>query len=761
MSFRNRLLALSVTLLTGSLLALYFLLSSVFLDEFRQVEERDVRQKMEKLRSVIDFELRSLANKTGDWANWTDSWNYARGTNPGFPDANISMTTFTELGIDTLAFIGKDGQMVHVRAADREAGREVAPPSAFTKPLEGGSPLLLHSNPDRDELHGLLMLQEGPMFIAARAILDSEGSGDPAGTLLFGQFIRPPEIELLEQMSHMSIRIFRTDADDLPDSVSSSLSRLQRQDDIVVSPVDEGGILGTFALADVYGNRALVVQGNLQRPIYAQAKEARLFVLYALCLVGLTLTVFILVLIRWLSRSWDQHHQSEERVRHLAFHDQLTGLPNRYLFNDRVKMAIHQARRSEYGLAALFVDLDQFKNVNDTLGHEVGDALLRQVAERLSGQLRSADSVGRPGGDEFLILLHNVDSPAKAKTAADRLFTVLREPFRIDHHEFHISASIGIALFPTDGEDADTLFRNADIAMYHAKEEGRNNSQLFNAEMNRHMVEVLDTKNRLIRALESDELLLHYQPQISLTDGRLVGLEALVRWQDPERGMIPPGKFIPVAEETGLIVSVGSWVLKAACQQAAKWAATGIGPLRIGVNLSARQFRGTLLAETVRLHLTEAGIDPKWLDLEVTESVAVQGSEFVRKTLEDLRGLGISVSLDDFGTGYSSLSYLRSFPFDVVKMDRSFVSQICSSGVDRSLVSGIVSLAHGLGLKVVAEGVENQRQLSYLRHIGCDTVQGYVLSRPIPADQVEQFLRNRQWVLPEDEACEDAAAPGS
>ncbi|MDI6812262.1 MAG: EAL domain-containing protein [Desulfitobacteriaceae bacterium] len=433
-----------------------------------------------------------------------------------------------------------------------------------------------------------------------------------------------------------------------------------------------------------------------------------------------------------------------KQLAHQAHHDALTGLPNRLLFNDRANQAMAQAQQRQLQAAVLFLDLDRFKLINDTLGHALGDLLLKAAAERLTACLREGDTVARQGGDEFLILLPELLKENQAAYVAQKILKLFAEPFHLFKQVVYITPSIGIALFPTDGQDLDSVIKHADTAMYHAKEQGRNCYQFYTIALNQSISERLSLENDLRRALEREEFVLYYQPQYDLRDARLCGVEALVRWQHPERGLIPPGQFIPIAEDSGLILPLGEWVLRRACTQNQQWQEKGYSPIRMAVNLSARQFRQINLVRTIAQTLQATGLEPQWLDLEITESMSMENVAFSITILQQLKDMGIRISVDDFGTGFSSLSYLSRFPLDTLKIDQSFVQTIAVNPDSNEIVTAIIRLARSLGLKVIAEGVETDDQLSFLRQKQCDEVQGYLLGKPVPAGEMEKhFIGNR------------------
>ncbi len=448
-----------------------------------------------------------------------------------------------------------------------------------------------------------------------------------------------------------------------------------------------------------------------------------------------------------------ERKQAERAIHQLAYYDSLTGLANRVLFKDRLSNALSYAARHHQHLATLFIDLDRFKIINDTLGHTVGDLLLTHVAERLSESVRQSDSVGRHadhepmhalarlGGDEFTILLTALPQPEDAGRVARRILESLAHPFSIDGHEIFISASIGISIFPSDGSTVEALLKNADTAMYHAKEQGRNNCQYYSSGLNAAAAERLDLENELRRALEREEFVVFYQPKLNIHTRRILGAEALVRWKHPKRGLVPPGVFLNAAIDTGLIRSMDEWVLREACRQVRAWEKAGLPAITISANVSNSLFHGRTLPATVADALRDSGLNPAQLELELTESIAMRDVEASVTMLEGLRTMGVRLSIDDFGTGYSSLSYLQRFPLSRLKIDQSFVRDLLTNENNVKITRAIIAMAHSLNLSVLAEGVETEGQLAKLLEEGCDEVQGYLFSRPVCAEDFERLLR--------------------
>ncbi|HEX8692359.1 MAG TPA: EAL domain-containing protein [Longimicrobium sp.] len=433
--------------------------------------------------------------------------------------------------------------------------------------------------------------------------------------------------------------------------------------------------------------------------------------------------------------------RAARHAEHQAYHDALTGLPNRRLLEDRLAVALAAARREGERVGIMFLDLDHFKVVNDSLGHPTGDRLLCDVGERIRTAVRGGDTLARLGGDEFTLLLPRLRRPDDAERVARKIVDALRGPYEVDGQEVFVTASVGVAVAPDDGADAETLIRHADIAMYRAKEAGRDAIKFFAPEMNERLRDRLELERTLRRALAQEQLRLHYQPVLEVASGRVIAVEALVRWQHPERGLLLPGDFLEVAEATGLIADVGAWVLAEACAQARRWSAEGHAHLSVLVNLSARQFLKTDMVEEVRSVLAETGLRPERLELEITESLAMRDAAATAAALRELKALGVRISIDDFGTGWSSLDYLRRFPIDTLKIDRAFIADVDADHGGATIASAIIAMGHRLGMRVIAEGVERPAQLDFLRAQRCDAAQGFLFARPAPAEEIGAMLR--------------------
>jgi diguanylate cyclase (GGDEF)-like protein/PAS domain S-box-containing protein len=519
------------------------------------------------------------------------------------------------------------------------------------------------------------------------------------------------------------------------------------------------------AAAQLIGDDVEAIEGLHVSTLFAQGKSDKRFSLHAgaaklrardgssrpvqLHLTEYTASGTLHVLVR--VRDASERHEAHERLKQLANYDSLTGLPNRLLFRDRLAQAMARAKRQGRSMALMFLDLDRFKLVNDELGHEAGDLLLRHVAKTLTGCLREADSVARDdaalhtlsrlGGDEFTLIVENVGSAEDAAHVARRMLEALAEPFVIGEEELVVTASIGISMYPTDDVDIDTLIRHTDMAMYRSKSLGRATYSFFSEDLTAAVTARVSLEGSLRRAVEREEFMLHFQPKADLRSGKVTGVEALVRWHRPGHGLVPPDRFVSVLEDTGLILPVGAWVIRAACEQLAAWDRLGLPPLRLAVNLSARQFRHLYLASLVEDSLRQNAIDPQRLEIELTESLLMEDNDSTRAMLESFRRLGVRLAIDDFGTGHSSLSYIRRFAIDTLKIDRSFVQSLPDNSEDTAICSAVIALGRNMKMCVVAEGVETLEQAQVLRELGCDEVQGYWISRPMPgADFASWFM---------------------
>lgn len=547
--------------------------------------------------------------------------------------------------------------------------------------------------------------------------------------------------KLSSAMEKVADSIFITDADGVIEYVNSAfviVTGYERDEAIGQSPrIMKSGSHDEKFYAQIW---EALLRGEVYRNVIVnRRKDGRLYH-EAVTITPLTDTQGKVTHFISSGKDMSESIQAQERLHHLAHHDALTGLPNRVLFVERLKHALQRANHRKRAVAVMFLDMDRFKMVNDTLGHEAGDRLLQAMAARLLACVREGDTIARFGGDEFAGLLNDVASPEDVAPIVGKFLEALAPPFVIDGHELFVGGSIGVSLYPDDGTDPQTLMKNADTAMYSAKQRGGNSSEFYYAGMNENALARLSLETGLRHALDRQEFSVQYQPQIDLKNGEVVGFEALLRWDRPDGGPVSPKVFIPILEETGLIVAVGEWMLRTACEQHRAWRAVGLPPLRMAVNISSRQFEGGDLTETLRRVLQDAAMPAEFLELEITESILMKNAARDMEALQTLNALGMRFAIDDFGTGYSSLTYLKRFPIDILKIDKAFVRDITDNGDDAAIVRAIITMAQSLGIQALAEGVETREQVEFLRHQGCDLIQGYYFSPPLSASEAERFL---------------------
>jgi diguanylate cyclase (GGDEF)-like protein len=563
-----------------------------------------------------------------------------------------------------------------------------------------------------------------------RGIADADASD--VGTV----FVHDPANEVGRTIKDGQVRLFIERDSTHPDGAKQ-----------ITVPRYEGGIAG----APIVG--AVILEYT---QIYQELLDATAWQIYSVGGAGLLCTLIVGLLGVKLRKHLLGRLQEEElaarQIEYLAYHDKLTGLCNRSMFSAMLERGLHEAKRHDRQLAVFFVDLDRFKNINDTLGHEAGDLLLQEMAARLKTCLRESDFVARLGGDEFVVMVPSPSGTEQLVAVAQKVLTSVSRALTLRDHEFRVTASIGISVYPTDGDDERTLMKNADIAMYQSKADGKNTFTFYSDELNTHSVERLAFESSLRRAVDARQFQVHYQPKVDGRTSQINGVEALIRWNHPDLGPVSPAKFIPVAEENGSIVAIGRWVLLTACEQQVAWTNHGFPPLRMSVNLSARQFYDSHLLADVRAILVETGMNAQFLELEITESMLMHDVDKAVKVLEEFKKLGIRLSLDDFGTGYSSLSNLKRFPIDTIKVDRSFIRELPANQEDRAITDAIIAMGKSLKMTIVAEGVETQGQVEFLRTHDCDEFQGFYFSKAVPASAITDLLKEQPWMNPDVKA---------
>lgn len=717
--------------------------TTVVTGSFASIGADLAQRSIERVTRALQADLRQLDITAADYAHWDETYEFVTGQRPDFPEVYLTRAALDALRVDVIWILDAEGRTVlALDAAVTPVSHAVAARLSYYAPLVSADVLPASAM-------YLLRMPDGPLAVSVARILHSDLSGPSVGTLVFGRYVGPTMAERLAEISQQAVQVTFLDEQEkwvasLPEKMREWLSPGESRPEQLVITDDEAVVTGHVLLRDMEARPLAVLSTTVSRDVLQLEQRTIKSVVLAL-VVGFTVAVFVLLVLlyrSWLARAATQrqHLEHELKLSRLVRRDGLTGLANLAHLRRLLPRLMRRADRSGSKLALLHVDLDQFRHVNDSLGHASGDRLVVAIARRLREVIGSRDLLVRVAADEFVIVAMSVTSAAAVDALAHRLRMAIALPLEIDGVVQSITASIGICLYPDDGVEPSMLLKHADIALHQAKDRGRNNHQFFKAEMITRLRERLEIERALREALERDELYLEYQPCYDLTTLRPVSLEALLRWRSPSGTWIAPSSFIPIAEQSGLIVEIGRWVLRRVCWQLAEWQRAHVPLLPVSVNVSPRQFEQPGLAETVSMLTRELGVDANLLHFEITESAAMQTSAAYLGALHTLRNLGSRILVDDFGTGYSSLSYLKHLPIDTLKIDRTFVRDMAIDGNDAAIVSAIVGIARSLGLHVVAEGVESAEQAECLRALGCDAAQGFYFSPPIPAERCQQLL---------------------
>jgi diguanylate cyclase len=749
-----------------------FVNHSVLMPSFAALEESEAQVAMKRVQFALDRSFAPLELAAASWGNWTDAWRFAQDHDPAFVRDKLPLSDLKQLNINLRIITDRTGELLACATLDLQTEKPLDLDFAQLKTLPAVFPWrqrLLDGRP----AHGFLQTNRGVLMIAGAPVLDGFGQGPSRGMVLMGRLISRKEIEQIGAQAQTSVHL-------LPPGSSSS-NRSAESDPVL--HVDH-------SFEDLYGRPILALQVDFPREItrrgYAAVHYATAYLVAAAVMVVILLVMVlnrtVLDPLARMTRHAVSIGESEDltsrlefkstdeigvlarefdrmvaRVARLAYLDSLTGLPNREQAHRRLQTTLAQALHREHALAVMYIDLDNFKCINDTLGHAIGDEVLITAAARLRKALRGGDErsgdelsiqrsgdLSRLGGDEFIVVLPEIRSSEDAGRVAERLIAAVHEPMQISKQLVVITPSIGIAMAPTDGTDADTLLRHADLAMYFSKRRAPGTCAFFDASMNAGTLQRYTIENKLRGAVERGELSLHYQPQFNIATGKVTGMEALLRWTHPELGAVSPLEFIPVAESTGLILPIGEWVLRSACQQAKQWHDEGLTIPRMSVNVAPRQFASCGFAEQVVAILAETGLAPGQLELEITESMIVVEEARAARTLEQLHMIGVSIAIDDFGTGYSNFQRLQHVAIDRLKIDRCFIRDLGNDKGDRAIATAILSMAKALQLEVIAEGVESMAQYRFLQHHDCAQCQGFLLSRPLPAGEARLMLQRAE-----------------
>ena len=802
-SIRTRFIGIMAVMLILTAGMVYLILHTVMQDKINILEDKYIIENVERTKKEIFKEIEVLDTIVMDWAVWDNSYQFMIDKNPEYIKANLSEDTLNNLKINIMLFIDNKGNLVHGEGYDLQKKESVPIDEALLKYIKDHS-LLQNNDVKYRKSGIVTLNGKDLILLSICPILTSAGEGPINGYIVLGANFNEKKIayigeELSSEIKLTFLKDFEYDRkffdlkDDkiqidavsdqkiigrafLDDIDGKHLLLLSIEKNRDINNIGEAGIKATlWLLLGLFFLFAIIITVILDRGILLRFQElsndirkigegkdlsVRLKrqniddeltdvsneingMLGALERSQLFLSKSESALKKAIEKLQDEvleHEKTQEQIKYIAYHDTLTGLPNRNLLNELLVHSITLAERNNKCMAVLFLDIDGFKMINDIKGHGMGDQILQEVAERLLKTLRKSDVIARHGGDEFIVIIEELDNCSGVELIANKIINCFQEPFHLENQDYFLTTSVGVAVYPADGQTPDMLIKNADIAMYKAKENGKNQYLFCTPVMKDVANETMELSTNLYRAIEKNELELYYQPQLSCHNNQIMGVEALIRWRHPVMGLISPAKFIPIAEKTGLILPIGEWVLRTACQQNKKWQEQGLPKIRMGVNLSLRQFHNNDLLNLVESVLKETKLAPQYLELEITETIAMKEKSYIINTLNAFRQIGVSIAIDDFGTEYSSLSYLKHLPVDRLKVAMQFIRGIGIDHKDEALAKGIIVLAKSIGMNVIAEGVETKEQLEFLKNHNCDEIQGYYFFKPLIEAEMTKLL---------------------
>lgn len=802
-SIRTRFIGIMAVMLILTTGMVYLILHTVMQDKINILEDKYIIENVERTKKEIFKEIEVLDTIVMDWAVWDNSYQFMIDKNPEYIKANLSEDTLNNLKINIMLFIDNKGNLVHGEGYDLQKKESVPIDEALLKYIKDHS-LLQNNDVKYRKSGIVTLNGKDLILLSICPILTSAGEGPINGYIVLGANFTEKKIadigeELSSEIKLTFLKDFEYDRkffdlkDDkiqidavsdqkiigrafLDDIDGKHLLLLSIEKNRDINNIGEAGIKATlWLLLGLFFLFAIIITVILDRGILLRFQElsndirkigegkdlsVRLKrqniddeltdvsneingMLGALERSQLFLSKSESALKKSIEKLQDEvleHEKTQEQIKYIAYHDTLTGLPNRNLLNELLVHSITLAERNNKCMAVLFLDIDGFKMINDSKGHGMGDQILQEVAERLLKTLRKSDVIARHGGDEFIVIIEELDNCSGVELIANKIVNCFQEPFHLENQDYFLTTSVGVAVYPADGQTPDMLIKNADIAMYKAKENGKNQYLFCTPVMKDVANETMELSTNLYRAIEKNELELYYQPQLSCHNNQIMGVEALIRWRHPVMGLISPAKFIPIAEKTGLILPIGEWVLRTACQQNKKWQEQGLPKIRMGVNLSLRQFHNNDLLNLVEAVLKETKLAPQYLELEITETIAMKEKSYIINTLNAFRQIGVSIAIDDFGTEYSSLSYLKHLPVDRLKVAMQFIRGIGIDHKDEALAKGIIVLAKSIGMNVIAEGVETKEQLEFLKNHNCDEIQGYYFFKPLAEAEMTKLL---------------------
>lgn len=772
-SLKTKTILLLLCIFVFMLLGTIGILRLVMLDRFLRIEKTLITDHMTRTQNTIDEKIKSLEKLAFDWAVWDETYFFIDNQNQTYKDANLVPEVYLNLEIDAMILINDHGEIIYAQTI-HDDNSTLSPISQSLNNFITTSDIIDNTDPDFKVL-GIISLPEGPMMIVSSPILRSNGEGPIRGNLIIAFTIDEAYIASVRDQLKLDLSLITVD--------QSRLTPAQKAETGMKINVQDSNRISISAYKpDLLGVPVIKITITTDRDTYNGGLEGIYLVggfiafLSGLCIIILSffMNSHFLSKLKYITstvdeigkdktfskrliqqRSRDEFSVVVEEINGMlddldaaqkdnefkANHDALTGLPNRRLLSEQMTHSLHLSERRKKMMAVLFLDLDNFKQINDTKGHDYGDEILKFMAERISQNIRKSDMLARIGGDEFIIVLEDVDNIEGVKVTANKVLRCFNDVVSIKDNDFFLSTSIGIAMYPEDGKDAETLIKHADLALYQAKEVGKSQYMFCTSAMKTFVHESADLSTLLHKSLDKNEFELVYQPQIDSSRGKIIGVEALLRWTNTELGTISPSKFIPIAEQTGLIIPIGEWVLRQACRQNVLWQQAGYPKFKVAVNISIRQFQNHDLLDVVKRVLNETGLSPHYLELEITESTAMQERVYIQSVLHDFKALGIQLAIDDFGTEYSSLNHLKNLPFDRLKIAMPFINGIGTNPKDEALTISIITLAKSLNMQVIAEGVETKSQLTFLRRNGCTDIQGYYYHKPMSVKAMEELLK--------------------
>jgi len=756
----------------------HLITKNTFLNNFNHIEYRYTRKQIKQVVNALAQDIFQLKSLNQDYAGWDATYAFIKDKNPNYIKENLIDETFATNGWNIFVLLDKDGKIAYKKGFDLESKKEVPVFESLLEHLNINSPLLRFSK-IKNCAAGIISLPEGYMMVSSHPVVTSDFQGPIQGWLAVGRLIDSYKIDQLSQQTGLELVLEEFTGQEIPENLGIEEMYSDNKTLIWTQNRDEQYISGYSLIHDIYQKPAFILRFDSTRDIYGQVESSINYLMVTIIIIGVIYLIaawffmnkfifnrlqILMTSVSDISKNKDLStrvsvlskdefsmiesefnnmlaalEDYQEKIMYQSQHDELTNLPNRCYFYRQVRQLLIQSKYYNRMSAILFIDIDKFKNINDSLGHEIGDQILKAAGDRLKGALPDNSIISRIGGDEFIVFISDIQKSRTEEEVIKRIIQVIKQPFYVNDKQVLVTASIGISIYPVDGADIETLINNADIAMHRAKKERNNSFKFYRPDMRNRL-----SADMLRNALEKNELQLHYQPQVNGINGIIEGMEALLRWQNSELGMISPMEFIPLAEETGLIIPIGEWVLRTACMQNRKWQEAGYSCLRVAVNISSIQFMQPDFTQMVKRILEETGLDGSCLELEITESVALNNEEDVIEKLLMLKDMGIRISIDDFGTGYSSLSYLERLPIDSLKIDRTFVKNIVQNS---TIPKMIIGMAQSLELSVVAEGVETREQLDYLIGYGCIHMQGYLFSKPLPVEMFEELLIEQENLL--------------